>query len=106
MNTKKEQRFADCIHSGFLEQQKQDEEKQLKAMHEKIKLDEERDIIDRCSRVQAIKNIKKALNVQVEEKMKQSVLEAKNDKYYAESVKMTVEAEEEKERQKDRKSVV
>lgn len=53
-NDEKAKRYNFAVQAGFLKQQKQDEEKQLKAMREKMKLDEERDLYNRNAKLQVL----------------------------------------------------
>jgi hypothetical protein len=50
-NDEKAKRFHFAVQAGLMEQQKTDEEKQLKAMREKMKQDEEREINDRNAKI-------------------------------------------------------
>lgn len=46
------------MQAGLIEQQKQDEEKQIKAMKEKMKQDEEKEINDRNAKIRVSNNLK------------------------------------------------
>lgn len=50
-NDEKAKRFHFAVQAGLLEQQKLDEEKQLRAMREKMKQDEEREMNDRNAKI-------------------------------------------------------
>ena len=53
-NDEKGKRYHFAVHAGLMEQQKQDEVKQIKAMNERMKIDEERECNDRRARIQVI----------------------------------------------------
>lgn len=51
-NDERGKRYHFMVHAGLMEQQKQDEEKQLKAMREKMKLDQEKEYRDHNAKIQ------------------------------------------------------
>lgn len=95
--------FKSSVQTGLAEQQKQDEEKHLKAMQERARLDYERELRDHNTKMQASLLAKETLSRQIEERRSQVYRARDADANYALGVRRDVEEQEMLERKKREK---